>query len=439
MKSFFAKDSFLNSNMKIEMYSESPIIRFSNTGRRGDVKYFDISLVSFISVLKDILKNIDKFERHSSYVEGTWRDLFSKHISDPAIHALSTVQTLPLFVVINKAICAANDIQTYDDKVMPLTADNVEQTITVLKARYGLGYVDIDNIGKNIIYYGAPGTGKSHSIDLLTKSSSLNMVRTVFHADTSRSDFIGTLKPTMNNAGSIEYSFAPGPLTQILVNALKDPTKHYYLVIEEINRAPAASVFGEIFQLLDRDDRGKSKYSITITDRDWKKYLESELVDFSGELFIPSNLSILATMNSSDQAVMPLDTAFKRRWIFKYQHINFSAAPNGDIYIYNEKPIKWADFAQAINSILSQNSIPEDRLLGPWFVTENEIHQDAARETLKGKVLSYLWDDVLRHRGRDIIFSSDIKTFAQLCQHIDNNEEVFSKVLIDELLSDVEN
>lgn len=296
-------------------------------------------------------------------------------------------------------------------------------------------------VGKNVIYYGAPGTGKSHVIDELAKENPENMIRTVFHADTSRGDFVGALKPTMDNAGSIEYSFAPGPFTQILINALNKPSKHFYLVIEEINRAPAAAVFGEIFQLLDRTENGQSKYSITVTDRDWKKHLENELTNaFTGELFIPSNLSIYATMNSSDQAVMPLDTAFKRRWIFKYQHIDFDKSPEGIVFTHNTSPIDWVKFAKSINKILSQNSIPEDRLLGPWFVTENEINnQEVAVETLKGKVLSYLWDDVLRHRGRDIIFSSDIQTFAQLCQRINENKEVFSKKLTDEFMDNANN
>lgn len=283
--------------------------------------------------------------------------------------------------------------------------------------------------GENIIYYGAPGTGKSHEIDKLADEN--NSVRTVFHPESQYSDFVGCLRPSMGNGG-IEYSFKHGPFIQALIMALKDPSNHFYLIIEEINRAPAAAVFGELFQLLDRDETGRSQYSIDINDKDLLKLLKEELPSSfnDNKLYIPENLSIYATMNSSDQAVMPLDSAFKRRWKFTYKPIDFSNPPLGNFEIYTEegkKTISWSVFAKAVNDILSLESIPEDRHLGPWFVNKIEIaNPENAKNALTGKIMMYLWDDVLRHSERSVLFNPEIKTFGDLVKEFNNKKIVFS-------------
>ena len=167
--------------------------------------------------------------------------------------------------------------------------------------------------GVNVIYYGAPGTGKSHQVDeRISHVGSECRIRTVFHSDTQSGDFVGSFRPH-SIAGSISYTFQPGPFTTALVRAIRNPESMHFLVIEELNRAAAAAVFGEIFQLLDRDAYGASKYSIAPSDPAHAVYLADHLPGWNGEIRLPSNLTILATMNSSDQAVMPLDTAFKRR------------------------------------------------------------------------------------------------------------------------------
>ncbi|WP_249409462.1 McrB family protein [Acinetobacter baumannii] len=268
---------------------------------------------------------------------------------------------------------------------------------------------------ENIIFYGAPGTGKSFAIEEKVKGHI--SIRTVFHPETQYSDFVGCLRPSMDDNG-IEYSFKKGPFIEALLKALKDPEHHYYLIIEEINRAPAAAVFGELFQLLDRDSNGESEYRIDINDKDLLNLLNKEHPGGfpDNKLYIPNNLSLYATMNSSDQAVMPLDTAFKRRWKFEYMPLDFSTSPSGYFKINTEsgeKTVSWSQFAQVVNLILSTLSIPEDRHLGPWFVNENEIFdQKNAKKTLTGKVLMYIWDDVLRHSERSALFNTDIKTFG---------------------------
>lgn len=283
----------------------------------------------------------------------------------------------------------------------------------------------------NLIYYGAPGTGKSHSVDSSIDKS--RTVRTVFHADTQYSDFVGCLKP-ISIENKVTYSFRPGPFCICLINALNDPENHYWLVIEEINRAPAAAVFGEIFQLLDRDEIGKSKYSITPSDQDMVAFIDSELSIklVNGSIYIPPNLSILATMNSSDQAVMPMDTAFKRRWRFKYIPLGFDNCTVGTISL--SVPVRgkigttWSIFAQSVNTILSDLEIPEDRHLGPFFLNQNELKDlDSQSESVTGKLFMYLWDDVLRHGYRPELFRQDIKTYGQLTLLHSSNELVFSE------------
>ena len=298
--------------------------------------------------------------------------------------------------------------------------------------------------GENIIYYGAPGTGKSHTID--DEIDEKNSVRTVFHADTTNSDFMGCLKPKMNGT-AIEYDFRPGPFTISVCNAIKDPEHHHWLIIEEINRAPAAAVFGEIFQLLDRESGTcASRYSITLSDLDMKSYIEGEIGNGleQAKLKLPSNLTLLATMNSSDQAVMPLDTAFKRRWQFRYIPLDFNVAYKskgkpcavGDLKISDQAGIdievSWKSFATTINTILTEQDIPEDRHLGPFFLSESEM-KDNPKEALTGKLFMYLWDDVLRHGMKDTVFDSSIRTYGQLTRLYDDNEKIFSDQFYDVL------
>ncbi|MCZ4308485.1 AAA family ATPase [Vibrio atlanticus] len=296
----------------------------------------------------------------------------------------------------------------------------------------------------NKIFYGAPGTGKSHHIHNV-ECDGANKIVTVFHPDTQYSDFVGALKPNMatdeNGKPYVAYQFRPGPFTKALIEAKSHPSKHVCLVIEELNRAPAAAVFGELFQLLDREDDGESTYKIDASDPDMLSYINQSL-DKVGianikQLEIPANLSLLATMNSSDQAVMPLDTAFKRRWRFKFIDIDFSHVdvPNYDFHLSTQSGvyrISWPNFASIINDVLIEAHVAEDRLLGPFFVKKDEIETaESAKETLSSKVFVYLWDDVLRHLGHTKIFSSKYKTFGKLSSKFKKNMAVFN-LLIEE-------
>lgn len=271
--------------------------------------------------------------------------------------------------------------------------------------------------GSNRIIYGAPGTGKSHSIEQNIDENFI--VRTVFHPETQYSDFLGCLKPVMED-DRVAYRFRPGAFTEALIKAVNDPSNIYSFVIEEINRAPAAAVFGEIFQLLDRKPDGSSCYKIDISDPDLLSYLNTHCGSYfsDGKLSIPSNLSLVATMNSSDQAVMPLDTAFKRRWSFEYVELSFHKAPSQVLALQTSEgvfKISWANFAdKVLNNMLKEFRVPEDRMIGPFFLSQTELKD--WQSALRGKLFVYLWDDVLRHKAQDRarLFSTKFSTFGEL-------------------------
>ncbi|HFO3799336.1 TPA: AAA family ATPase, partial [Escherichia coli] len=250
----------------------------------------------------------------------------------------------------------------------------------------------------NKIFYGAPGTGKSHRINEILGSS--KYIRTVFYPDMLYSDFVGSLRPRTieDSEGNkkVVYEYRAGPFLRALILALNSKDENVYLVIEEINRASASAVFGELFQLLDRNEFGESKYEIDIIDPDMLDYINERVNDNLSSLRIPRNLSILATMNSSDQAVMPMDTAFKRRWQFEYLHIDYSNATKGEIpiNIYNDEAnietinITWGDFSKLLNDELKELNVPEDRLLGHRFLDDNELKtKEKATDTVAGKLL----------------------------------------------------
>ncbi|MFB2642966.1 McrB family protein [Shewanella bicestrii] len=464
---FIEEIQLLKSDMTVGYAQVSPGFKFSNTGRRGEVKYFYISLNQMIAVLEDIKSHISEFGTNARYVEATWRTLFHEHIRDEVINAMSTVQTLPLFNLIAKVIHQANELGTkFNDKIMPLNVSYLDTAIAYLTSQKADENAYLESIsssstsvsstdatleskktvvssssaitGTNTIYYGAPGTGKSFKIK--AEISQAKQLRTVFHPDTQYSDFVGSLKPktATNSSGDpiITYEFRPGPFTKAFIEAekLKSTSAPVYLVIEEINRAPAAAVFGELFQLLDRKADGSSEYEIELSDPDMLEYINSQLPTPITSLSLPSNLFLMATMNSSDQAVKPMDTAFKRRWSFEYIQIDYSKATQGQLIVplsSGAVSIEWAKFAKIINLRLQNLGVPEDRLLGHRFLSEIELATpQAAINSLCGKLFVYLWDDVLRHGRREEIFNTaDYGTFGDLVRGYKDNCSVFCEEL----------
>ena len=275
------------------------------------------------------------------------------------------------------------------------------------------------NAFDQVIFYGVPGSGKSFSIEEKTKNlNETQKIRTVFHPEYSNADFIGQIMPVLRNE-KIAYEFTPGPFSCILKKAYTNPTLNYCLIIEEINRGNAAGIFGEIFQLLDREmnsdsiNYGWSKYPVN--NKFINAYIreDSELDvpdDFSEEsgIRLPPNLSILATMNTSDQNVFTLDNAFQRRWDMKLIENVFGDTEEEinqrNAFVDSAKQITWEKFQTAINIKIGKMSEDaglssmEDKRLGCWFVKAVKQGNDyiISKDLFAEKVLKYLWDDAFK-------------------------------------------
>lgn len=264
------------------------------------------------------------------------------------------------------------------------------------------------------IFYGAPGTGKSCGIKKALTGNNVsneNIFRTTFHPDSDYSTFVGAYKPTMEVVSTgaqieekrIAYNFIPQAFLNAYVRAYQTD-ENVYLVIEEINRGNCAQIFGDLFQLLDRGDDGKSDYSIK-ADTDIRTYLEMALGSKSegiknGELCLPSNLYILATMNTSDQSLFPIDSAFKRRWEWEYVPIRNEG--KGWVIAADGQEWDWWEFLNAVNEKIGSITDSEDKKLGYFFVKPADGHTITAK-TFVAKVLFYLWNDVFKDYG----FSDD--------------------------------
>lgn len=298
---------------------------------------------------------------------------------------------------------------------------------------------------RQIIYYGAPGTGKSHKIKETLgeyegcpedkKVPKANIFRTTFHPDSDYSTFVGAYKPTKGskplyglnggltvrlNDGEdlseeiVKYEFIAQSFLNSYMQAYRKPNENVYLIIEEINRGNCAQIFGDLFQLLDRDANGKSVYSIK-ADADLKSFLEKELGGDNlgikdGELCLPSNLYIYATMNTSDQSLFPIDSAFKRRWDWEYEPIKYKNA-DWIIDIAGVK-YKWSDFQKEVNTRILKDTGSEDKMLGDYFV--NPPSKVISYNLFRNKILFYLWNDVCKDGDTDIFPTDTDFSFSKL-------------------------
>ena len=301
------------------------------------------------------------------------------------------------------------------------------------------------------IFYGAPGTGKSHAVKMETEAWEKRgrVVRTTFHPDSDYSTFVGAYKPTtesvqrydINNKPMtrdgvpvmdqiITYEFVEQAFLQAYIDAWKNREEPEFLIIEEINRGNCAQIFGDLFQLLDRGDNGYSEYAIR-ADKDLQKHLckafeDVEIADHPNvktgkELLLPGNLYIRATMNTSDQSLFPIDSAFKRRWDWKYvpiakgndngTELNWMIEVDGDLY-------DWWTFVKTINKHVFNTTNSEDKQLGFFFCKAKDDIISA--ETFVSKVIFYLWNDVFKD------FGFDDKIFEDKEDH-DNSKLSFDK------------
>lgn len=361
-----------------------------------------------------------------------------------------TLQSLEIF---------ANNInEIYGDKYL-IEIDNNSYRLYELDSRTNEQNIDVKKIEdkdkslkfgdftpRQIIYYGAPGTGKSHTIKKEEDEGKITCIRTTFHPDSDYATFVGCYKPhKIKDSQCLTYEFVEQAFLEAYKQAWMNPEKEIALVIEEINRGNCAQVFGDIFQLLDRSDDGWSTYPIK-ADTDIAEHLKELRIpgyaasmnkrfgldkegkdrypdrDWFGFMALPPNMSILATMNTSDQSLFPIDSAFKRRWDWKYIKIKKGKKENGEelgwnilIKDANGEPVKiidenttlsWWNFIQKVNEIIASMTSSADKQLGYFFCKPSEKANETdekptiiTADTLVGKVIFYLWNDVFKDYG----------------------------------------
>lgn len=373
--------------------------------------------------------------------EGERRGVLS--IEDKRVQFIDDLDN-PFGKVIEKPL----DLQTFLSNYDHTDGNEKDCTVTEQSINYRTGL--LSPFPRNRIVFGAPGTGKSFTInnerkELIGEGNEIDYERVTFHPDYSYANFVGTYKPVPGckdekGVETITYKYVPGPFMRLYVKALKsarsDKPKPFLLIIEEINRANVAAVFGDVFQLLDRNDENISEYPIQASE-DIKKYLAEELkvsLDECSKIRIPDNMFIWATMNSADQGVFPMDTAFKRRWNFTYLGIDDNDKDIRGKYVVvgskEQQRIEWNELRKAINEFLASEKINEDKQLGPYFITRsivvpldggNEIDRDRFCDVFKHKVLMYLFEDAGKQK-RNKLFEGSAKgqsRYSKICEAFD--------------------
>lgn len=475
-----------------------------------------------------------------NYLAGGYSDLHIKKADDGIFDVIVTNTQTPYY-------------DTKDQDIQELE-NSIPESIPPYSISYITGIKTKKAFSRNRIIFGAPGTGKSYSINLDRKEllgidNEIDYERVTFHPDYSYANFVGTYKPVMyeqdinqnvdsetkhiidilsdtntdaqykydslydlfeekrairvlpilvgicnkdtfiqrNKDGSeinnnyeggqgrilskfvsllnnkrekgISYEYVPGPFMRMFVKALKnaqnvamgvDEPRPFLLIIEEINRANVAAVFGDVFQLLDRKNN-VSEYPIQVSE-DIKKYLAKELggnpEDYA-KIKIPDNLFIWATMNSADQGVFPMDTAFKRRWDFTYLGIDDNDVELNGKYVSmihqgELKFVEWNSLRKGINEFLANEKINEDKQLGPYFIAKdivvptsgNIIDKDRFNDVFKHKVLMYLFDDAAKQKRSKLFdgISAESSRYSKICEAFDKKGvDIFNNVVCSEL------
>lgn len=363
-----------------------------------------------------------------------------------------------------KSIIYANSSERRNEWI-----DLIPET-TIAPALRKNSYLETDTPFQQI-FYGAPGTGKSNTIKREVDDKGLPNVRTTFHPDSDYSTFVGAYKPTsvevpmMTMIGTkavpvenpdgtprkekkIVYEFVPQAFLKAYTGAWKNQDEPFFLIIEEINRGNCAQIFGDLFQLLDRNDMGESDYPISpdediqkflLTD---KKYGFAELTEEQKEsipenirmgqlLRLPKNLHIWATMNTSDQSLFPIDSAFKRRWDWQYMPI--SDGKKGWRIEVNGKRYDWWEFLQKMNDQIGSTTNSEDKKLGYYFCKAKNGVVDA--ETFVGKVVFYIWNDVFKDFAEEAggLFKDEDNTLLSFNKFYTVDEDGKTKVVKDKV------
>ena len=316
---------------------------------------------------------------------------------------------------------------------------------------------------RNLIFFGAPGTGKSYRLARQAEKyfDKRNVRRVTFHPDYTYAQFVGCYKPvttmrtvtdedgTESTQSEISYGFVPGPFLETYIAAVQNPGTNYLLVVEEINRANPAAAFGDVFQLLDRDSDGRSEYEIA-APREMREYLRVFLPEYATtahiqdperllseqlrlrdeveRLSLPPNMFIWATMNSADQGVFPMDTAFKRRWDFRYMDINKGSGEIAGYAVPVGTPVRmvsWDALRRGINQVLLEAGVNEDKLLGPFFISPARLADpDGFTQAFKDKVLLYLFEDAAKTKASKVFSHEGRATYSDVCKDFESLGEL---------------
>jgi len=417
---------FLSSNIdKVYVTIDLRASDFKNTGKKqlASIHKFSEDAFSVIDAPNGVIRNEELDIRNESYKAAA---VFSAEWN-----LTEAEQNIPLLLGLENAYDNFCEIQSSDNPIAPNY--NVEITNTSHKGNQSMtNSTASDNSHKEgftpiqKIYFGTPGGGKSHKVKTLiedTKKAKDRYFRTTFHPDTDYASFVGSYKPIMKGE-LICYEYVPQVFTLAYIAAWNDPDNEYFLDIEEINRGNCAQIFGDLFQLLDRDKKGYSEFPIQ-ADSDLANYLLNAKDDDGNDILsnkngieknklcLPPNLSIVATMNTSDQSLFPMDSAFKRRWDWEFVPSTFNEKDNFNITLGN-KVYKWHTFLKEANARIKQATDSEDKQMGAYFVKT-----DMDEEKFKSKVMYYLWSEICKE---------EYKTQNNFFRYIDqeNNEQEFT-------------
>jgi hypothetical protein len=417
---------FLSSNIdKVYVSMDLRASDFKNTGKKqlASIRKFSEDASSVIEGPIAVIDNNELDIRNESYKAAA---VFSCEWN-----LTEAEQNIPLLQSLEKAYDIFCDIQSSDSPIAPNY--NIEITNTSHKGNKSMTTSTSNENSQNEgftpiqkIYFGTPGGGKSHKVKTLiedTKKAKDRYFRTTFHPDTDYASFVGSYKPIMKGE-LICYEYVPQVFTLAYIAAWNDPDNEYFLDIEEINRGNCAQIFGDLFQLLDRNKEGYSEFPIQ-ADSDLANYLLNAKDDENNDILsnkdgiennklcLPPNLSIVATMNTSDQSLFPMDSAFKRRWDWEFVPSTFNEKDNFNITI-GHKVYKWHTFLKEANARIKQATDSEDKQMGSYFVKT-----DMDEEKFKSKVMYYLWSEICKE---------EYKTQNNFFRYIDqdNNEQEFT-------------
>ena len=410
-----------------------------NYALANQLKYFCLGVNDQVPKYNNYLFSLECTEREierlsgtvsgdrSSTVSGNQIIIPNSYVPDEQFERITN--NLGTFIAVIHKNSLVDSLEKYDNRPYLADKDFVpEQAVDENGADDNNGVSERGNI----LLYGVPGAGKSFTVNKDYIKDSENVERVVFHPDYTYSDFVGQILPVVHDDKSVSYEFVAGPFTRILKASCADPDNHYWLVIEEINRGNAPAIFGDLFQLLDRKEDGTSEYEITNAD-----IAKVVFDDHEHKVGLPGNLSIIATMNTSDQNVFTLDTAFQRRWRMRLIDNDFDACE--DIALMTSQVldtgVQWKDFGKEINKrIVEANSgnmiSTADKQLGTHFVSKNELEQE---DVFAEKVLKYLWDDAVKMNPEQI-FSPEYKELRTVIKDFKDGKgpeklDVFNKMV----------